>query len=352
MPQGFRCRTVAANGQRIHLVEAGQGPLVLFVHGFPETWYSWRHQLRALAEAGYRAVAVDQRGYGRSSKPAQVHDYRITELVGDLVGVVDALGESTATVVGHDWGAPPAWTAAWTRPEVFTAVVGVSVPFAGRSVPLPGSPFGERRPSEVARWIAGDDLVFYHEHFTVPGRAEQEIEKDLRGWMQAVLYSLSALPPAPPELPGLDLTKLSDDDIVGVIRSTPMCLRPGAEMRDGMLEPPPGALDPICTADDVEHYVDAFERSGIVSALNYYRCVDLNWELLGGYEGRPLDVPALFIGGDRDVATMWSQSSIREFPDHAPQARPTVVLDDCGHWIQQERPEATNSALLDFLAGV
>ena len=222
MENEFSSRIVTANGQRIHLVEAGRGPLVLFVHGFPETWYSWRHQLRALGEAGYRAVAIDQRGYGRSSKPSQVHEYRITELVADLVGVVQALGEQTATVVGHDWGAPPAWTAAWTRPDVFTAVVGLSVPFAGRSVPLPGSPFGERRPSEVARWIAGEDLVFYHEHFNVPGLAEREFEKDADGWMRAVLFSLSALPPAPPELASLDLSQLSDEDIAGVIRSTPI----------------------------------------------------------------------------------------------------------------------------------
>jgi pimeloyl-ACP methyl ester carboxylesterase len=121
---------------------------------FPELWYSWRHQLSALADAGYRAVAVDQRGYGRSSKPAHIHDYRITE----LVGVVEALGETTATVVGHDWGAPVAWTAAWTRPEVFTSVVGLS-PWGGRGLMcLPTSPFGERRQSEVERWIAGPDL--------------------------------------------------------------------------------------------------------------------------------------------------------------------------------------------------
>src|ERR1700730_1388099 len=159
MDPRFISRTVAANNQRIHLVEAGEGPLVLFVHGFPELWYSWRHQLSALADAGYRAVAGDPPGADRSSKPPHIHDYRITELVADLVGVVEALGETTATVVGHDWGAPVAWTAAWTRPEVFTSVVGLS-PWGGRGLmALPSSPFGERPQSEVERWIAGPDLL-------------------------------------------------------------------------------------------------------------------------------------------------------------------------------------------------
>ena len=353
MDPRFTSRTVAANGQRIHLVEAGEGPLVLFVHGFPELWYSWRHQLTALAEAGYRAAAVDQRGYGRSSKPPHIHDYRITELVADLAGVVEALGESTATVVGHDWGAPVAWTAAWARPEVFTSVVGLSVPFAGRGlVALPTSPFGERRPSEVERWLAGPDLTFYQEYFAVPGVMEREFERDVRGWVEGVLYSLSALPPAPPELAGTDLAALSDDQMATLMRSTPMCLPPGTEMRSGMIIPEPGALEPMCTPEDIDRYVEAFERSGITGGLNYYRCLDLNWELLAGYEGRPLEVPALFIGGDRDVATMWSQTAIREFSKHAPQARPSVVLDNCGHWIQQEHPDTVNTLLLDFLSRV
>jgi pimeloyl-ACP methyl ester carboxylesterase len=177
--------------------------MVLLVHGFPELWYSWRHQLSALADAGYHAVAVDQRGYGRSAKPPRIADYRITELVADLAGVVEALGESTATVVGHDWGAPVAWTAAWTKPETFTAVVGLGLPFGGRGlVCLPSSPFGERRPSAAEREVAGPGLVFYQEYFSeAPGAAEREFDRDVRGFLERLLYGGSALRAAPPRPP-------------------------------------------------------------------------------------------------------------------------------------------------------
>jgi pimeloyl-ACP methyl ester carboxylesterase len=156
---GISFRTVHANGLRFGVAEAGQGPLVLFCHGFPESSYSWRHQLPVLAQAGFRAVAPDMRGYGRSAKPADPDAYVITELVADCVGLVEALGEQTAVIVGHDWGAAIAWTAAWTRPDVFRAVAALSVPFGGRGLTaLPGNPLGERRPSIVERELAGPDL--------------------------------------------------------------------------------------------------------------------------------------------------------------------------------------------------
>src|SRR3954452_2433016 len=146
-------RDIDVNGLRMHVAEQGEGPLVLFLHGFPESWYSWRHQLVALGDSGYRAVAMSGRGYGRSSRPARLADYRITELVGDCVGVVRALGASTAVIVGHDWGAQGAWAAAWTRPDVFRAVAGVSVPFPGRALTgltsRSGLPIGEERPSDI-----------------------------------------------------------------------------------------------------------------------------------------------------------------------------------------------------------
>jgi pimeloyl-ACP methyl ester carboxylesterase len=344
-------RVVFVNGQRIHLVEAGDGPMVLLVHGHPELWYSWRHQLRALSEAGYRVVAVDKRGYGRSSKPRGIHDYRVTELVADMAGVVEALGASTATVVGHDAGAPVAWSAAWTRPDLFTAVVGMSVPFGARGqIALPTSPFGERRISEAARLIAGDGRLFYTEYFGIPGVAEREFEPDARATLEKLLYFASALPPMPPEMADFDPSALSEDELIAVIRGTTLCLRPGQGFLAELPVPPPGALDPLCTPGDLDVYVDAFERSGFTNGLNYYRVFDLNWELLAAYDGRPLEVPALFIGGDRDPATMWGQTAIREFGHHAPKARPPVILPNCGHWTQQEQPDKVNELLLAFLA--
>jgi len=354
MDKRFTHRTVAANGQRIHLVEVGEGPLVLMAHGFPESWYSWRHQLGALADAGYRAVAVDMRGYGRSSKPPRIDDYRITELVADLVGVVGALDAQTAVVVGHDWGAPVAWTAAWTRPDVFTAVAGLSVTFGGRGLMgLPTSPFGERRPSEVERDLAGDDRLFYQEYFTIaPGNAEREFERDVRGWIGSALYSFSASPPLPPEVAAIDFASLPDEHLVMALRQTPLCFPPGVEMGAAMSPPPDGVLPDWYTQADLDFYAGEFERTGFTAPLNYYRCLDLDWELLAPFEGKPLEVPAIFIGGARDVATMWAGTAIREFPAHAPQARDSVIVADCGHWIQQEKPAEVNAALLDFLAGL
>jgi pimeloyl-ACP methyl ester carboxylesterase len=354
MDPRFTHQTVTANGRRIHLVEAGEGPMVLMAHGFPESWYSWRHQLSGLADAGYRAVAVDMRGYGRSEKPPRIDDYRITELVADMVGVVAALGAGMAVIVGHDWGAPVAWTAAWTRPDVFTAVAGLSVPFGGRGLmALPTSPFGERRPSEVEREIAGPDKLFYQEYFTIaPGNAEREIERDVRGWMDAAMYSFSASPPLPPEVAAIDFASLPDEHLALVLRETPMCFPPGTEMRAGMALPPEGPLPVWYTQADVDFYVEEIERTGLTGGFNYYRCMDLNWELLAGMEGRPLEVPGLYIGGDRDIVTMWSGSAIKRFGEHCPQARPPVIIAGAGHWIQQEKPAETNAALLEFLGGL
>lgn len=175
-------RLVPSPAGRTHLVEQGEGPLVLLVHGFPESWYSWRHQLPALAAAGHRAVAMDVRGYGRSSRPEAMEAYRMVELVEDCVAVVEALGERTAVVVGHDWGSNIAATCALLRPEVFRAVAMLSVPYAP-----PGGP----RPTEVFARIGGED-EFYVSYFQQPGRAEAEIEPDVRGWLAGVYAALSA----------------------------------------------------------------------------------------------------------------------------------------------------------------
>ncbi len=346
-------RTVYADQQRVHLVEAGSGPLVLFCHGFPESWYSWRHQLSALADAGFRAVAMDMRGYGRSGKPPAVADYRITELVADCVGVVHALGAETAVVVGHDWGAPVAWTAAWTRPDVFRAVAGLSVVFGGRGLMgLPGDPLGERRPSLVQREIAGPDLLFYQEHFRSE-RGSTEWRGDVANLMRRALFGLSASAPLRPELAGPpidgDLTRLPDEAVLAFTRGA-MC-RP---LDKGLLDDAP-ALETTpdwITDHDIDFYVEEFERTGFEGGLNYYRCVDLDWELLAGFEGRPVSVPSLFVGGDRDVATVWAKEAIALLPKTQADLRGAHVLRHCGHWIQQEKPDQVNALLIDFLRGL
>ncbi|MDM0037403.1 alpha/beta hydrolase [Variovorax sp. J22G21] len=345
----WESRSVQSNGQRIRLKIAGSsGPMVLLCHGFPESSYSWRHQLDALAAAGYRAVAMDMRGYGRSSKPAEAVAYRITELVADCVGVVEALGESSAVIVGHDLGAPVAWTAAWTRPDIFRAVVGLSVPFGARGLAcLPGNPFGELRPSVANRQLAGPDSMFYHEYFSLPGDiAAREAERDLRSWLTSAFYTLSADRPLPPELAGVDLTRLPEDMLRDFVRAVMSVPRSGTF--NALLEQPE-KLPAWLSEDILDVCLAELEYSGLTGPLNYYRNSDLDWEILGQHQGKPIEVPALYIGGDRDIVTIWSQQAIARAPEVLMDLRGSIIIPNCGHWIQQEQPLAVNRELLAFL---
>ena len=342
-------RTVLANGQRIHLRIAGSsGPMVLLCHGFPESWYSWRHQLGALAAAGYRAVAMDMPGYGRSSKPTDPTAYGVTELVDVCVGVVEALGETSAVIVGHDLGAPVAWTAAWTRSDIFRAVVGMSVPFGARGLAsLPGSPFGEIRPSEAGEQLAGPDRMFYHEYFALHAQAAiQEAERDLRAWLAASFYSLSADCPLPPQLAGVDLTNMPDEMVRGFVRAAMSVPRSGGI---GSVLEVPKVLPAWIDAEAFDYCVAEFEYGGLAGPFNYYKNGDRDWELLGQYQDKSVTVPALYIGGDRDIVAIWGQESIRRAKEHLADLRGTVIIPNCGHWIQQEQPLAVNRELLAFL---
>ena len=348
----YPTRTVQANGQRIHLHIAGDSrPLVLLCHGFPESSYTWRHQMAALAAAGFRAVAMDMRGYGRSSKPTTPGSYSIPTVAQDCIEVVNALGEQSAVIVGHDIGAPIAWTAAWTRPDMFRGVVGLSVPFAGRgTAAIPGDPFGKRRPTEVHVELAGPGLTFYQDYFAAPGNvAEAEIEQDLRSWLTAGLYSLSADSPLPPELAGVDLMNLPYEWLVEFVRAS-MCI-PNGETFASRLQVPE-SLPQWLGEDDLDHLVSELEHGGIRAPLAYYGDIDLGWEQLGALDGQPLTVPALFIGGDRDVATIWSQEAALRASEVMKDLRGSVIIPNCGHWIQQEHPEIVNRELLSFLDGL
>jgi pimeloyl-ACP methyl ester carboxylesterase len=323
LPAGCRSHVVDVAGTRLHCVEAGEGPLVLLVHGFPESWYSWRHQIPALAEAGYRVVAIDVRGYGRSSKPLAIDEYRMVRLVADNVGLVAALGEETATIVGHDWGAPIAWTSAMLRPDVFVAVAGLSVPF---------SPPSEHRPLEMMRALAGDE-EFYVEYFQEPGRAEAEIEADVREWLLGFMFTASGDAPPP-------------DPAAGTVATVPR----GAKMKDRFHRP--DVLPAWLTDDDVDAYASEFEHSGFRGPLNRYRNVDRDWEDLAAFRGASIRVPALFVGGDRDGPTVWGAAAIAAFGRTLPHLHRSTILEGCGHWTQQERPDQVNDALIDFLRSV
>lgn len=334
-------RMLDIGGARIHAVEEGTGPLVLMIHGFPESWYSWRHQLTALAQAGYRAVAIDQRGYGRSSKFWKPECYRIRRLVADAVGVVRALGESRAVVAGHDWGAPVAWTAAWLHPEIFRGVIGLSVPFAGRGlIALPGSTFGERSPDELHVDIAGPGQTFYQDYFGALDQIIDEVETDLHGWIRDLVWSVSgdALKGGP---------DISGMDPVEVIRNSPVCIPNGRRMRERFATPP--ALPAWLRREDLDFYVAEFERSGLSGPFSYYRELTNSWRELEAQADLPLTVPSYFIGGEHDVGTIWGADAIARAGERMKDYRGTTLLAGCGHWIQQERPAETNAAMLRFL---
>ncbi|MEU5207701.1 alpha/beta hydrolase [Streptomyces sp. NPDC020742] len=313
-------RTVEVPGGRIHLVEQGTGPLVLMVHGFPESWYSWRHQLPALAAAGYRAVAIDVRGYGRSFAPQEIAAYRMLAHVGDNVGVLRALGEESAIIVGHDWGAPIAANTALLRPDLFTAVALLSVPY---------SPRGAVRPTDAFRRLGGEE-EFYVSYFQEPGRAEAEIEPDVRGWLAGLYAGLSG--EAGPSAGG------------GM--SPLFSIPPGGRLSDRFPDP---ALAGWLTAADLDFYAGEFERTGLTGGLNRYRNVDRDWEDLAAWHGAPLTQPALFIGGEFDGPTQWLADAIKTFPVTLPALSGAHLLDGCGHWVQQERPAEVNALLLDWL---
>ncbi|WP_055566174.1 alpha/beta hydrolase [Streptomyces atriruber] len=312
-------RLVASSAGRIHLVEQGTGPLVLLVHGFPESWYSWRRQLPALAAAGYRAVAVDVRGYGRSSRPTDTSAYRMLDLVEDGVAVVRALGEETAVIVGHDWGANIAAHSALVRPDVFRAVGLLSVPYTP-----PGGP----RPGEVFAGMGGDE-EFYVSYFQEPGRAEAEIEPDVRGWLAGFYAALSA------------------DTMPGPDAPDPHFVSRGGRLRDRF---PEGRLPGWLDERDLDVYAAEFERTGLTGALNRYRNMDRDWaDLTPRFAGAPIRQPSLFIGGAMDASTVWLADAIKSFPDTLPGLHASHVLEGCGHWAQQERPAEVNGLLTEWL---
>ena len=317
-------RTVEANGIRIPLAEAGSGPLVVLCHGFPESWRSWRSQLNALAEAGYHAVAPDMRGYGGTDRPEEIDKYTILHLVGDMVGVVDALGAARAVIVGHDWGAPVAWHAALLRPDRFRGVAGLSVSFLPR---------GPARPTGAMP--QNDHSIAYQLYFQTPGVTEAELERDPRDAVRRMLYSASGDAPR-----GAD--NMFGDEAPGMVPRTGGAL---ARTID------PERLPPWLTEADVEFYGREFARTGFRGALNWYRNIDRNWELTAPFAGTRVMVPALFVAGDRDIVVQppGARRLIANLKTFVPKLRDTIMLPGCGHWIEQERPAEVNAAIIGFL---
>jgi len=317
----FQQRFIETNGIRMEVAEVGSGPLVLLCHGWPESWHSWRHQMKALAAAGYHAVAPNQRGYGATDRPERIDQYTIFHLVGDLVGLVSALGERSAVLVGHDWGAQVVWNAALLRPDVFRAVAAMSVPYTPRA-PL--------HPTRMLKKAFGD-AFFYQLYFQEPGVAEAELEQDIRATLRRTLYSASGQ---------------------GMAAKSPQAASQAKRFLDTTIDPP--TLPAWLSEADLDHYAAEFERSGFRGPLNWYRNIDRNWEQMGAFAGVKVQPPALFLAGRLDPVLHFPglAQAVENLGSLVPDLRQTVLVDDCGHWIQQEKPEETTAALLAFLRGL
>jgi pimeloyl-ACP methyl ester carboxylesterase len=307
-------RTIQTNGINMHIAEAGEGPLVVMVHGFPELWYSYRHQLPALADAGYHAVACDVRGYGGTDAPYEIEAYAMRQHVADTVGILDALGEDTAVVVGHDWGAPIAWNTAFLHPDRFRAVVGLSVPFLAR----PAAP-----PLDILGMVF-KDTFFYMLYFQEPGIAEEEFESDVRRSMLLFMWAASGEAPPMPQFAG----KPKDSKLFDGIDA-------------------PEKMPSWLSDEDLDIYVAEFKRTGFRGPLNRYRNLNNDWHDLPQLAGAKIQQPALFVAGENDgVIKMTSPDGMKET---VPNLRKSVILPGCGHWTQQERPNEVNAELIAFL---
>ena len=314
-------RQIETNGINLHIAEAGEGPLVLLIHGFPELWYAWRHQLPALADAGYHAVAPDLRGYGDSDTPHEVEAYRLREMHADFVGILDALGEEQAVIVGQDWGSLLCWTAAALRPDRFRAVVGMSVPYLPRAA-MP--------PLQMMNAMFANNF-FYILYFQEEGVAEAEFEADIRGSLLKFMYYASGD------------SRDSEAAALGMMgRPKDSTLFEGIDSPDQL----PGWL----TEEDLDTFAAAFEKTGFRGGLNRYRNMDRDWEEIPELAGARIEQPALFIGGEKDGVVMFvPMDPMKEF---VTDLRKLVTLPGCGHWTQQERPDQVNAELIEFLNGL
>ncbi|WP_374026057.1 alpha/beta fold hydrolase [Mycobacterium sp. HNNTM2301] len=313
-------RLVETNGVQLRVVEAGErgAPVVILAHGFPELAYSWRHQIPVLAEAGYHVLAPDQRGYGGSSRPEPIEAYDIHHLTADLVGLLDDVGAERAVWIGHDWGAAVVWNAPLLHPDRVAAVAALSVPAVPRS---------HVAPTRAWRKMLGDRF-FYILYFQEPGVADAELNGDPARTIRRMLGGL----------------RTSGDPL-----SAARMVAPGDE---GFIDrlPEPDRLPDWLSQDELDHYISEFSRTGFTGGLNWYRNFDRNWETTPELADAKITVPALFIGGTADPVLTFTRADRAAELITGPYQQ--VMLDGAGHWLQQERPDEVNSALLDFLNGL
>ncbi|WP_031337962.1 alpha/beta fold hydrolase [Rhodopseudomonas sp. B29] len=307
-------RTVAVNGIELFLREQGEGPLVLLCHGWPELSYSWRHQIGALADAGFHVVAPDMRGFGGSSAPPKIESYSIFDLVGDMVALVAEFKQDSAIIIGHDWGAPVAWHAALFRPDLFKAVAGLSVPPPWR---------GNGRPLDNLK--AAGVTNFYWQYFQQPGVAEAEFERDVAITMRTILAGGFSDP------------------------ARSLFIREGGGFLGNPRSDRP--LPPWIGETELAYFVEAYRKAGFRGGLNWYRNIDRNWDLTAPWQGAQIKQPALFIAGSKDpvISDAMGAKHVASMEKVLPNLKRKLIIDGAGHWIQQERPDEVNAALIEFL---
>jgi pimeloyl-ACP methyl ester carboxylesterase len=305
----------------LNVAVKGEGKLILCVHGFPELWCSWRHQIDHFSAAGYRVAALDVRGYGGSSKPPEISAYSMKNLAGDVAAVIDRLGGGAAILFGHDWGAPIVWNTALIYPDKVTAVAGLSVPYVPR---------GEASFIKLARSIYAGRF-FYQLYFQEEGVAEAEFESDIPTALRKLYFAASGDGP----LDGLLATKPAD-----------------AKLLDGMADPQP--FPAWMSEAELKVYADAFQAGGFRGPLNRYRAQEIDFVDFTDYAGKPVTRPSFFIAGERDPVRRFIPGlDLYQIAGAAcSDFRGSVIVPRVGHWVQQEAPEATNAALDAFLAQI
>lgn len=309
---------IETNGVRLRTVVAGDGPLVILLHGWPQCWYLWRHQIAPLAAAGYRVAVPDQRGFGGSSRPPEIADYNIRTMAADVVGLARALGYEQFNLVGHDWGCIIAWNTALLHPDTCRTVMGLSVPFwrAGKAtLDPPGM----------------DDRFWYIRYFQTPGVVEAELEANVRESLRRAYCALSADAP-----PLLWLRQLEHPRSAGLMD----------------VLPPVATLPAWLTEEDLDYYVQQYETSGFRGPCNLYRNLPTMNALTPELEGRKFTQPAAFLAGRQDPVLHYDVNWQSWFPQAFEDLRFLRFIDGAGHWLQVEKPAETTQEILNFLREV
>jgi pimeloyl-ACP methyl ester carboxylesterase len=314
----FNTKTFILDEANIFAVEYGKGPLIIMVHGWPESWYSWRHQIKPLADLGFKVLAIDVRGYGKSSKPEEVEKYDMLSLVNDILGIIKEEDAEKAILIGHDWGAPICWNTAALHPNKVKAVIGLSVPHARR---------GTISNSELWRTMYKDNF-FYQTYFEKEGVAEEELERNIGVSLRKIYYWISA--------EGHDAKVKTN-------------FEKNSELLDGLVDPNP--FPSWLTEEDLNFYINEFTNSGFRGPINRYRNQDRDWENIPELSELKIEVPSFFIGGGKDSIRKFIKGyDLYENPGkHCNDFYGKIIIEKAGHWVQQEAPKETTDGIISFL---